>query len=65
MHTGPYVQRDRRKIHLDLNESHYPIPERVKTEIALAVDRLHEYSVGHEAEVVEDVTKFIESLPPE
>jgi len=23
MLTGPYVKRDRRKIHLDLNESHY------------------------------------------
>jgi hypothetical protein len=30
MHAGPYVKRDRRKIHLDLNESHCPIPERIK-----------------------------------
>ena len=30
MHAGPYIHRDRQKIHLDLNESHYPIPERVE-----------------------------------
>jgi len=51
-------------MHLDLNESHYPTPERVKTKIALALDRLHEYSVGHEAEVVEeDVAKFYRVTP--
>jgi len=64
MHTGPYLQRDRSKNASGLNESHYPTPERVKTKIALALDRLHEYSVGHEAEVVEeDVAKFYRVTP--
>jgi histidinol-phosphate aminotransferase len=65
MHTGPYVQRDRRKIHLDLNENHYPIPERIKTKIAAALDRLHEYPIGFEAEVIEDVAKFYGIAPGE
>ncbi len=63
MHTGPYLQRDRRKIHLDLNKSHYPIPERVKAKITSALDRLHEYPVGLEAEVIEDVAKFYRVAP--
>jgi histidinol-phosphate/aromatic aminotransferase/cobyric acid decarboxylase-like protein len=63
MHAGPYIHRDRQKIHLDLNESHYPIPERVKTKIASALDRLHEYPIGFEAEVIEDVAKFYQVAP--
>lgn len=63
MHAGPYIHRDRQKIHLDLNESHYPIPDRVKTKIASALDRLHEYPIGFEAEVIEDIAKFYQVAP--
>jgi hypothetical protein len=57
MHAGPYVKRDRRKIHLDLNETIVRFPSESKNEIASALDSLHEYPIRLEAEVIEDVAK--------
>lgn len=63
MHVGPYLQRDNGKINMSLNESPEQVPENIKTIIAASLNRLHEYPIGLESRVVEEVAKFY-SVPP-
>jgi histidinol-phosphate/aromatic aminotransferase/cobyric acid decarboxylase-like protein len=61
--VDPYLQRDSTKINLALNESPFQVPPGVKKAIAAALDRLHEYPVGLETEVVEEVATFYDVTP--
>jgi histidinol-phosphate/aromatic aminotransferase/cobyric acid decarboxylase-like protein len=63
MHVGPYLQRDNGKINLSLNESPEQVPENIKTIIAASLNHLHEYPIGLESAVVEEVAKFY-GVPP-
>jgi histidinol-phosphate aminotransferase len=58
MNVSPYLQRDSTKINLTLNENRLQVPDRVKTAIAAALNRLHEYPVGLEPKVLEEVATF-------
>jgi histidinol-phosphate/aromatic aminotransferase/cobyric acid decarboxylase-like protein len=58
VHVGPYHQRDSTKINLTLNESHLQVPDSVKAAIAATLDHLHEYPVGLEPKVIEEVAAF-------
>jgi histidinol-phosphate aminotransferase len=58
VHVSPYLQRDSTKINLNLNESHFQVPEGVKTAIAAALNRLHEYPIGLESKVIEEAAAF-------
>ncbi|MGC2077822.1 MAG: histidinol-phosphate transaminase [Xanthobacteraceae bacterium] len=63
VHVSPYLQRDSTKINLSLNESHIQVPERVRTAIAAALNRLHEYPIGLEPKVIEEVAAFYGVVP--
>ena len=55
IHVNPYIQRESNKINLALNESPFQVPDGVKAAIAAALDHLHEYPVGLETKVPEEV----------
>jgi histidinol-phosphate/aromatic aminotransferase/cobyric acid decarboxylase-like protein len=63
MRVGPYLHRYSGKINLSLNESPVQVPENIKTIIAGALNRLHEYPIGLESIVVEEVANFY-GVPP-
>jgi hypothetical protein len=50
MHVDHYLQRDRRKINLGLNESSHQIPANIKNAAIDALNRLHEYLRNFEKE---------------
>jgi histidinol-phosphate aminotransferase len=58
MHVDHYLQRDRRKINLGLNESSHQIPANIKNAAIDALNRLHEYPLGLESKVIEDLSEF-------
>jgi histidinol-phosphate/aromatic aminotransferase/cobyric acid decarboxylase-like protein len=63
VHVSPYLRRDGTKINLTLNESPLQVPPGVKKAITAALDRLHEYPVGLETEVLKEVATFYGVTP--
>jgi histidinol-phosphate aminotransferase len=63
VHVSLYLRRDGTKINLTLNESPLQVPPGVKKAITAALDRLHEYPVGLETEVLKEVATFYGVTP--
>jgi histidinol-phosphate/aromatic aminotransferase/cobyric acid decarboxylase-like protein len=63
VHASTYLQRDSTKINLTLNESHLQVPDGVKAAIAAALDHFHQYPVGLEPKVIEEVAAFYGVVP--